>query len=61
MNPADPTDPMNATAGSLDRPQDVKAGDHIWTESQLSGLHIEDGLPRFPRFNTATPSLGTRR
>ncbi len=37
------------TLGSLDRPQDVSADDHIWTDSQIPWLKVDDGLPRFPR------------
>ncbi len=49
---------MQVTLGSLDRPQDVTPVDHIWTDSQLSWLRIDDDLPRYPRFS---PHGGTRK
>jgi hypothetical protein len=42
--------------GSLDRPQDVTPDDHVWTESQLPWLRIDDDLPRFPKISPAVPS-----
>ena len=42
---------MQVTLGSLDRPQDLRPVDHIWTDSQLPWLRIEDGLARYPRFS----------
>lgn len=35
--------------GSLDDPDRVPPDYHIWTESRVSWLHIDDGLPRRPR------------
>jgi hypothetical protein len=37
--------------GSLDRPGDVRPDDHVFTESRLAWLHVEDGLPRHPRLS----------
>lgn len=37
------------TLGSLDRPQDVSPEDHIWVQSRLPWLKIDDGLPGFAR------------
>ncbi len=39
------------TLGSLDRPEDVRPDDHIWSESRLPWLEIDDDLPRYPRFS----------
>jgi hypothetical protein len=47
---------VQVTLGSLDRPQDVRPEDHVWTEDQLPWLKIEDDLPRFPRNSSAVPS-----
>lgn len=40
---------IDVTVGSLDDPAAVTPRRHIWTDSQLSWLHIEDDLPRHPR------------
>ncbi len=49
-------DRVQVSLGSLDRPGDVRPDDHVWTESQLAWLKIDDGLPRFPRSSAAVPS-----
>ncbi len=49
-------DRVQVSLGSLDRPGDVRPDDHVWTESQLSWLKIDDDLPRFPRSTAAVPS-----
>ncbi len=49
-------DRVQVTLGSLDRPHDIRPDDHVWTDSQLPWLHIEDDLPRFPRHSSAVPS-----
>ena len=49
-------DRVQVTLGSLDRPEDVRPDDHVWTESQLPWLRIDDDLPRFPRISSAAPS-----
>ena len=49
-------DRVQVTLGSLDRPEDIRPDDHVWTESQLPWLRIEDDLPRFPRISSAVPS-----
>jgi len=48
---------VQVTLGSLDRPEDVRPDDHVWTVSQLPWLKIDDDLPRFPRNSDAVPSL----
>jgi len=49
-------DRVQVSLGSLDRPGDIRPDDHVWTESQLSWLKIDDDLPRFPRSSAAVPS-----
>ncbi|WP_119462176.1 GFA family protein [Rhodospirillaceae bacterium SYSU D60014] len=49
-------DRVQVTLGSLDRPQDVRPDDHVWTEEQLPWLRIDDDRPRFPTISTAVPS-----
>lgn len=49
-------DRVQVALGSLDRPDDVRPDDHVWTESQLPWLQIEDRLPRFKRSSSAVPS-----
>jgi hypothetical protein len=53
-------DRVQVTLGSLDRPEAVRPDDHVWTDSQLSWLQIEDDLPRFPRISSAVPSRALR-
>ncbi len=52
-------DRVQVSLGSLDRPGDVTPDDHVWTRSQLSWLHVDDDLPRYPRNNPAAPTLAT--
>jgi hypothetical protein len=49
-------DRVQVTLGSLDRPDNVRPDDHVWTGSQLPWLRIDDDLPRFPRTSSAVPS-----
>jgi hypothetical protein len=42
-------DTIDLTAGTLDDPGRVRPLEHLWTESAVGWLHIEDGLPRYPR------------
>ena len=49
-------DRVQVTLGSLDRPENVRPDDHVWTESQLPWLRIDDDRPRFPRTSSAVPS-----
>jgi hypothetical protein len=56
MHEAVLNDRVQVTLGSLDRPEDVRADDHVWSESQLPWLKIDDDLPRFPRMSSAVPS-----
>lgn len=43
------TDETDITAASLDDPNSVRPNDHIWTESQLDWVKIDDHLPRYRR------------
>jgi hypothetical protein len=49
-------DRVQVTLGSLDRPQDVRPDDHVWTRSQLPWLEVADELPRFRQSSDAVPS-----
>jgi len=49
-------DRVQVTLGSLDRPQDVRPDDHVWTQDQLPWLVIEDDLPRFAQASAAVPT-----
>ena len=49
-------DRVQVTLGSLDTPEKVQPQDHVWTDSQLPWLKIEDELPRFPQISSAVPS-----
>jgi hypothetical protein len=49
-------DRVQVTLGSLDRPQDVRPDDHVWTQSRLAWLEIADDLPRFPQSSDAVLS-----
>jgi hypothetical protein len=42
-------DLIDLTAGTLDRPEAIKPEDHIWTESAVPWLPVDDGLPRYKR------------
>ncbi len=42
-------DEVHITVGSLDNPEEVPPRGHVFTEEQISWLHIEDGLPRFAK------------
>ena len=42
-------DQTDLTAASLDDPNSVRPSDHIWTESQLDWISIDDHLPRYRR------------
>jgi hypothetical protein len=35
--------------GTFDDASSFKPKDHIWTESAISWLHIDDALPRYKR------------
>jgi hypothetical protein len=54
-------DRVQVALGSLDRPQDVRPDDHVWTRHQLPWLEIVDDLPRHATISDAVPSraLGT--
>jgi hypothetical protein len=40
---------VHITVGSLDNPDDMPPRGHVFTEDQISWLHIADGLPRFAK------------
>ena len=40
---------VHITVGSLDDPEALPPRSHVFTEEQISWLHIEDGLPRFAK------------
>ncbi len=50
-------DRVQVTLGSLDRPDLVRPDDHVWTDSKLPWLRIEDGLPRY---TTISPAVASR-
>ena len=52
-------DRMQVTLGSLDRPEDVRPDDHVWTQSRLPWLEVADDLPRFAQSTDAVPSRAT--
>ena len=52
-------DRVQVTLGSLDRPEDVRPDDHVWTQSQLPWLEVADDLPRFRQSTDAVPSRAT--
>jgi hypothetical protein len=54
-------DRVQVTLGSLDDPGRVRPDDHVWTESQLPWLKIDDDRPRFRRSSTAVPSRAESR
>ena len=41
-------DYISVSLGSLDRPEALPPTQHIWTESQIGWLDLDDGLPRRP-------------
>lgn len=49
-------DRVQVMLGSLDRADLIKIDDHVWTQSQLSWLRIDDECPRFLKNSTAVPS-----
>ena len=49
-------DRVQVCLGSLDRAADVRPDDHVWCDSQLRWLSLDDDLPRYPRNSAAVPS-----
>jgi hypothetical protein len=49
-------DRVQVALGSLDRPEDVRPDDHVWTSRQLPWLEIVDDRPRHPTISDAVPS-----
>ena len=43
------TDETDVTAASLDDPNSIQPNDHVWIESQLDWIRIDDHLPRYRR------------
>jgi hypothetical protein len=41
-------DHVDVTLASLDRPEEVRPGHHIWTASRIAWFDIGDDLPRYP-------------
>ena len=52
-------DRVQVSLGSLDRPEDVRPDDHVWTQSQLPWIEVADELPRFRQSTDAVPSRAT--
>lgn len=48
-----PGDSIDVTAASLDRPELAEPGWHIWLESRLPWIRLDDGLPGQPRSDGA--------
>jgi hypothetical protein len=42
-------DEIDITAGTLDKPGTIAPNEHLWTESAVPWLQIEDSLPRHKR------------
>lgn len=42
---ADFPDEIDVTVGTLDRPEDMPADLHIWTDTRLPWLHLDEHLP----------------
>ena len=40
---------VHITVGSLDHPEDMPPRSHVFTEEQISWLHIADALPRYAK------------
>jgi hypothetical protein len=56
MHEAVLADRVQVSLGSLDRPDLVRADDHVWTRSQLPWLELVDELPRFATSSDVVPS-----
>ena len=52
--PADP-DRLDVTLASLDDPEAVRPGHHIWTSSRIGWFDVADDLPRYPEGGPAEP------
>lgn len=39
---------LDVTVATLDTPEAAQPTRHIWTESRIAWLHIDDALPHFP-------------
>lgn len=42
-------DSIDLTVGSCDRPEALAPREHLWTDSAISWLHLQDNLPRHHR------------
>lgn len=50
-------DTIDFTIGSLDQPEHVEPGFHIWLQSRIRWFEISDKLPRFDQFRPHTRGL----
>jgi hypothetical protein len=48
---------VDFSVATLDDPQIIEPGFHIFWKSRINWLKIEDGLPKHDRFRTETPEL----
>jgi hypothetical protein len=46
---------VDLTACSLDRPEKLEPGDHLFCDRLLPWIHLDDGLPRHSRARAAAP------
>ncbi|WP_420347134.1 GFA family protein [Pelagibius sp.] len=49
-------DRVQVSLGSLDRQEDIRPDDHVWTLRQLPWVRLDDGLPRFEKISSAVAS-----
>jgi hypothetical protein len=52
----DEADYVDVTLASLDDPEAVRPGYHIWTASRIDWFDTKDDLPRYPEGRAAAPS-----
>ena len=48
---------ISMTAGSFDHPEDINPNFHVFTESQVPWLNVDDALPRYTRY---PPDIGSQ-
>ena len=48
---------VDVSTASLDHPEAVEPGLHLWTESQIAWFEIADHLPRYPTNQRPNPPL----
>lgn len=49
-------DRVQVTLGSLDKPDDAQADDHVWFKEHVTWLRIDDDLQRFETSSDAVPT-----